>query len=742
MNRFWGSLIISLGIAISVHAAEPAGESPEAARIKSIRAPFEENILKPYPGLAAEVKKAIAVDFEVSAQLLSPGEEMTLTVRARSEGQPNSALEVWENCYDVTPSVSSVNLEWKKIAESGGFEVVWKWIPPHCGNYLLHWRCDVGGDVPDFWRNVSVVDRGWAVMILNSTAHIQPRPEPDFHEFHLPFSYWAEISPFNPMSFAENYLAFSRGNRQYGDDAALFLYLGGDYLKDDKSVFYDEPEQVQRSVLEMYREFWPLLGFPKPLTSVYSYGVGNVPTSVARSLGYNVIGALCADQNWKDGLFKINHWGMPARPYFVSPQDFRKPGPGGKDAMVGVQQCERQTVLCRDYGCVYSFESAIEYAFERYAGIDRSRVIDDMVLSREMDFLECFLDAAEMSDHPYLFCSGVEFNGVWPDMAAVNRQYMKMLAERARSSKLAFTTALAAADYMRGHLDRTPESVAYFPDVFSGMGNGGKPALYPDTMEVENSEFRSIFRRGETLPYAQYDYLSDWSYQDWGNDSVPRKEDGYLVPNTEDRFRVTPSIIDSRKFEVTSAMEERAEGTFVSIDVEARAAQRNLSLAVWDIPRAFTTDSSNVVLNGGKRFIPVRASFTGNFCGIVVADVLEGKSRIELLITSAKRDLKTIDYQINDLVKGKLFERNGRSTLYLFLDGVGASDVVVTIPQGIDAKLYPFDSDDSKTLVGEAKITVEQGKFQRVTGLKTENVLQAFPCAKSIPVWTSASPLK
>lgn len=248
--------------------------------------------------------------------------------------------------------------------------------------------------------------------------------------------------------------------------------------------------------------------------------------------------------------------------------------------MVGIQQCERQTVLCRDYGCVYSFESGIEYAFQQYSGITRRRVIDDLVLSREMDFLECFLDAAAQADQAYLFSTGIEMNGVWPDIAAINRHFMEMLVRRARTTNLAFTTASTAAEFMRMHYTEIPESIAYLPDVFAGMTNGEKPPLYPDTLEVENARFRAIFRRGETLPYAQYDYTEKWNYPDWGNEDIPRRPDGYVVANTDARFRITPSIVDTRPFTVSTSMEECDAGTRVVVEIEAKTGRKDLALAL------------------------------------------------------------------------------------------------------------------------------------------------------------------
>lgn len=727
---------------LSAAAESSVAAAPESIRLQTILDGFEQNVRKAYEAVAPEIRDQIRVDFSVTPQMLLANEIVTVTLRARSTCTPNPILEVWEGSYAAEPEIETVTLDWVKQEGDDAFQATWNWKPARCGNYLLHWRCDIGGDIPEFWRNVSVVDKGWAVLILNSTSHIQPRPEPDFHELHLPFSYWAEILLYGAMPYAENFLAFSRGARQYGDDPGMLIFMGGEYLKDDKTVFYDEPESVQCGVLQCYQEFWPMLGFPKPLNSLYTYGMGNGPARVSRELGLNLLGALCADQNWGDGPFKINHWGMPARPYFVSEEDFRKPGPGGAGAMVGVQQCERQTVLCRDYGCVYSFESGIEYAFQQYSGITRRRVIDDMVLSREMDFLECFLDASAQADHPYLFSTGIEMNGVWPDIAAINRHFMEMLVRRARTANLAFTTASTAAEFMRAHYTEIPESIAYLPDVFAGMTNGEKPPLYPDTMEVENARFRAIFRRGETLPYAQYDYTERRYYPDWGNDDIPRRPDGYPVANTDDRFRVTPAVVDTRAFTVKTAMQECDTGTRVAVEIAARTGRKDLALALWDIPRTFTRDAACFSLSGAERFIPVRAPYTQNLCGILVADVNEGSSRIELVVSSPPRAAATMDLQVNESVKAKVFERGEVTTAYLFVEGTSPATVDCSPQAGDALRHYPFESDEPRVLVEAVTLTIEPGKPQRITGLRGESVLKIFPGAKPITQWTAAEAIK
>lgn len=726
MNRVLVSCLCFGLAALLAHAEDGAD------RETRVRAGFEANVRQAHARFAPEIDRLTPVRFELSPQLLLPGETATLNIQVQAETPPNAPLEVWETCYDAEPKISTVSLEWKQAAPGQPFTAQWQGQPKACGNYLLHWRCDGIGDIPEFWRNFAVADAGWAVMIVNSTSHIAPRPEPEFHRLHLPFSYWAEALLYGPRNSAEDFAAFSRNARQFGDDPGLLIFMGGDYLPEDKTVFCDEAESTQRAILQCYQELWGFCRFPRPLDSLYTYGMGNGPARLARSLGISLLGALCADQNWGDGPFKINHWGMPARPYFVSGDDFRKPGQGGPKAMVGMQQCERQSLLCRDNGCVYSFESGIAYAFDQYSGITRPRVINDMILSREADFLECFLDAAAQAPQPYLFGCGFEFNGVWPAMADINRHFMEMLVQRARSAPLVFTTATAAADFMRAHNERIPESLLYLCDVFAGMTNGGKAQNAPDSIEIENAAFRALFRRGELLPYAQYDYTTPWNYPDWGNENIPRRPDGYIIPGTNDRFRVTPSIVDTRPFNAVMHAEEQENATHIIIEVNAARSQHNLALALWDIPREFSKNAADYQVHGAKRFVPLRAAYTENLCGLVIADLHEGANQIEVVVTSPRRAPLSIDFKLNDAVNAKVFERDGTATAYLYNLTPNAADVRYTPVEGISVALYPFDSDEPRPLTEPGILNIEPGKCQRLSGL-TREALPGF--------FSGASPL-
>ena len=607
-------------LALLVSSRAPAAETA-AERLARIRAGFEE-LESEHAGLEAAIDDLVRVRFLAGPTLLRLGEAIAVRVEARAQRAPNAVVDVLQNCYDDHPRRHARRLRWRSAGE-GRYVGTLRWRPPAAGSYFLQWQCDAGGDVPVFTRPFAVTTGRSLVLILNSTSHREPRPEPDFHALRLPFSYWGEGMLFGRRWTAEAWARFSRNARQYGDDAGVMIFLGGQYLPGDQTMLCDEPPEVRREVLRLFRRLWRMHRFPGDVEGLYTYGLSNAVAREARQEGYRLLGALCADQNWADGPFRINHWGMPARPYFVAPDDFRRAGPGGPAAMVGVQQCARQTMLCRDFNCVFAFEAGIAYALDQYHGVDSSGPVDDRRLTREARFLDCLLESAGQTGAPLMASCGFEFNGVWPDTAALNRRFMEILARRARDPRLVFSTAVAAAAYLRRHARRLPETALYLTDMFDGLTYSGKPAIYPDTVEIENHELRAIFRDGEALPVAQYDYRTPWSYPDWGNEGIPRKPNGYLVPDTDDRFRVTPRILDTRGFRVAV----RDLGGDLEVTVDAPRRQERLAIAVWDAPAWLP---ARPVLRGARRWTLVTGRAGSRRCGILIADVRPGANRIRV----------------------------------------------------------------------------------------------------------------
>ena len=81
-------------------------------------------------------------------------------------------------------------------------------------------------------------------------------------------------------------------------------------------------------------------------------------------------------------------------------------------------------------------------------------------------------------------------------MAAINRTFMEYLVRRAGDARIAYTTATRGGRLLQAALQGDPGERPLPPDVYAGLTNSGKPANYPDTMEIENHLFSAIFIKG------------------------------------------------------------------------------------------------------------------------------------------------------------------------------------------------------------------------------------------------------
>lgn len=138
----------------------------------------------------------------------------------------------------------------------------------------------------------------------------------------------------------------------------------------------------------------------------------------------------------------------------------------------------------------------------------------------------------------------------------------------------------------------------------------------------------------------------------------------------------------------------------------------------------------------------MRAPYTQNLCGILVADVNEGGNRIELVVSSPSCAPATLDFQVTESVKAKVFERGEVSIAYLFAEGTSPAEVVCTPQAGDALKHYSFESDEPRDLSETVTLTLEPGKPQRIAGLKREDVLKTFPGARPVMQWTAAQAIK
>ena len=629
-----------------------------------VNAAFD-GFLKNYQSLRPEVEKLVTVRLLAKPALLKEGEKVTISLRVHAKTVPNSTIEIYPRYLETgMKEKETLQLNWVKAKTAGTgdlavYESTLQYLPKAKGNYVIHWKNDIGGDIPEFWRYFAVIDNSFAVLSLETTNNPpEHSPDPLLHELHLPFVYWEKAELFREGWSAEQWAAVTRKNRQFGDTPAFMVWCSDRQyvkpnpdLRDAKKIpmdywwqvpFNRETPEVQRLVLERYKkDVWPILGFNEPIENLHTYGIGNTSVPMARELGYKTIGSLCASQNYKDGTFPINHFGMPDRPFFISKEDFRKTGDGGLKGIVGVQQCHRHMTLCSDVNCVYSLEPMAVFhgvlsGFSGKAlGAGRQK-LDEIAFSHILDFFEAMLQNRLSQNSPYFFNAGLEFGGEYPGAEEANNFFLRYAARKTAVLPLAFASGDAISDFYRRHYTKTPETTCYLPDVFCGYfiePRWAKPPVYPDIMEIEGPQFKVLNREPAILPYKQYDYTTRWQYPDWQDNDLPRlKDNGNLVPDTDDRFKVEPKIIDTRTFKATRQDTEKNDSTEVVITVESKTAQKRLALSLWNIPCEWKAGADGYVASPGCRFVPVRAPFSGNLNGFLIADVKPGVNRFTLTV--------------------------------------------------------------------------------------------------------------
>ena len=322
-----------------------------------------------YNARASQLAKLMPVTMTVTPELAKVGETVTLKMEALASVSPNPALDFYANflANDMGDN-KEIMLDWKAAGQREGLTVYQaECVLPSdsAGSYFMIWDCDIGGDIPQFSRYYAVIDDSYAVCMFMSTSHGSPRPSGDFHSVHIPFEEWGTTAmSVNSVlgNTAQTWASWSKESRTTG--MKLNPMLWGAYWVQGtppaiQANFQAETPEVQKAILDGYHEMLPWMGFGQN-NLISAYTMDNSFSLKAKEAGFTTISSLCSGQNFQDGPMRINHFGMPERPYFVSPEDFRKPGPGGAQGFVGVSQCQRNSFLCREFNCTYSLEPALE----------------------------------------------------------------------------------------------------------------------------------------------------------------------------------------------------------------------------------------------------------------------------------------------------------------------------------------------------------------------------------------------
>ena len=393
-------------------------------------------------------------------------------------------------------------------------------------------------------RYLGVAAPGWTVVQL-TCGTTGDRLDSVVHARRVPMNYYVSVSE------AQTDTTFLGWERDYGDDILLHLHpdsLGAidpafKTLKENWEDF-TVPEIVAR--LKALDKWMTDFGF-RPLRGFASYTPANTLVEAMRTVGWDILHSLCPEQNWSDGNWAINHWGMMNQPYYVGADDFRKSVVRGNPSGDVLGMCMNSYNLYMPHVVGWGDNVCSPSHNIRW---HRTTDSGDVPVRYE-NFLDDYLKVAEgVKGGPYFLTTGYEFGRTFGTraMSVHNRAGCEYAIDRAKDGgKVVFATASDVADWYRRFCPAYPESVFTQRDYLAGTRIMDKPIDSGPSIGMEMKDYKTCFAHLSPLPHYHYDYTIPWHF----------KAADTTAPNdfaAEDRERVEVRIGDGGRADSVKAV--------------------------------------------------------------------------------------------------------------------------------------------------------------------------------------------
>ncbi len=392
------------------------------------------------------------------------------------------------------------------LATGGTF----RWTAERPGMYLAEFAAD-GATLR---RPLSVVENGWAVCQITVGAFTAEDFAETIHDAGLPANYYVNLERGeNSGAFSSSDSRWSRYEREFGDEIYPHVMardvgmLNPDLAHHDAN--WDSLSVNEISVrLAFLQQWWERQGF-QPLVRIATYTPCNAFVEACRRQGIRVIHSLIPEQNWSDGEWAINHWGMPTCPFWIAKDDFRKPVPKSSDGVVGMTMNHYHVLLPHltrwgDFVLSPShFTRWIRAADSGKESVRFTQFLTDTLRGWK-----------SLSGDPFFFVAGFEFGRTFgtANMTGYNRSGLEALIGLAGTEKVVFATGGDVRKYYERHLPEHPETAFRQRDNWIGCTVNGKPGQAGDSLVVERRDYKAVVREGEILPYFYYDYRTKWEF--------------------------------------------------------------------------------------------------------------------------------------------------------------------------------------------------------------------------------------
>lgn len=390
-----------------------------------------------------------------------------------------------------------------------------EWEPPGPGMYLA--ELTFGGDV--YRRPVAVVAEGWAVCQLTVGAFTSEDYAETIHGLGLAADYYVRL-PQSPEPGSSGLVAFSAGDarwveyeRRHGDAihahamARDFEFLAPG-LAHGNANWDTLPQEGILQRLEALQEWWVASGY-EPMDRIATYVPCNSFVQACGRAGIRILHSIIPEQNWSDGEWAINHWGMPNCPFWVAPDDFRKPGRREETGVLAMTMNHYGVLIphLTQWGDhVLSPSHFVRWIRATESGPEPLRF--------ERFARDTATGWRSLSGHPFFFSAGFEFGRTFGTrkMIDFNRRGIEMLAALAAETRLVFATSRDVLAYYDRHLPAHPESAFVQRDYWAGSDVSSKPLMAGAAAVVERRGYKAMVREGECLPLFHYDYAEPWHF--------------------------------------------------------------------------------------------------------------------------------------------------------------------------------------------------------------------------------------
>jgi hypothetical protein len=419
------------------------------------------------------------------------------------------------------------------------------WTPGQPGSYTVECSSESGR----ITRYIGVVAPGWAVCQMTVGAFTAEDFSETVHSSRVPVDYYITLH----QAPEPRWRAYEQ---LYGD--AIHPHTQADQLgiidaslkhKDSNWETLPYSEIVRR--LRGLQDWWRGLGF-LPLDRIASYTPCNSLVTACKEVGIRILHSVIPEQNWSDGEWAINHWGMPTCPFWMADDDFRKPGTRTADGVLAMTMNHYHVLLPH-----LTHWGDFVLSPSHFLRWNRASDSGDHPVRFEQLVRDTIAMADQQAEHPVFFVAGFEFGRTFgtSKMTDYNRKGIQALISLAADQPMVFATSRNVLSYYERHIETIPERILHQRDIWAGARTMGKPGVVEDCVVLERADYKAVIRDGNPLPWMHYDYQLPWHYptaatnvpEDWAEHDnkalcVEKTADALVIKSETPLARAVPVV--------------------------------------------------------------------------------------------------------------------------------------------------------------------------------------------------------